>query len=176
MRISLTANIDVSPHAGSARMVAGARGASAASSSSRPADPADALADRVAACSLSARGASVTGDAVRALERRFSEVSLDPVDMRTDGCAASSGSAPPSLLKRQKPEEGQVTSRRARIVCGFGDERVDDVVLDEESRVAAGLARHAVRQAHGDRGRMTDRTGADLDRSAGGAWHVGKRS
>ena len=95
--------------------------------------------------------------------------------MKADGCAASSSSAPPSPLKRQKLEVGQVSSRRARIVSGFGDERVDDVVLDEESRVAAGLARHAVRQAHGGRGRMTDRTGVDLDRSAGGAWHVGKR-
>ena len=60
-------------------------------------------------------------------------------------------------------------------MCGFGDERVDDVVLDEERRVADGLARHQDRQLRGERGRMTDRKGDDLDRSAGGAWRLGKR-
>ena len=151
--------------------------AAASSSGGRPADPADAPAARVAACSLGARGEPVAGDAVRVLERRLSEVSLGPVDdVLNEGGAASSSSAPSSLLKRQKPEPGRETFRRARVVSGFGDERVDDVVLDEERRVAAGIARHAGRQARGERGRMTDRTGADLDRSAGAAWYVGKRS
>ena len=64
---------------------------------------------------------------------------------------------------------------RSRIVSGFGDERVDDVAADEANRIAAGAGRGDARRNEGTRGRMTDFTGADLDRGAGGAWHAGRR-
>ena len=62
-----------------------------------------------------------------------------------------------------------------RIVCGFGAERVVDVAADERRRVAEGARRGDERRETGTRGRLTDRTGADLDRGAGGAWHAGRR-
>ena len=63
-----------------------------------------------------------------------------------------------------------------RIVSGFGTERVDDVAADERQRSAAGAQRGDWRREMGERGRMTDLSGVDLDRSAGGAWHAGRRS
>ena len=62
-----------------------------------------------------------------------------------------------------------------RIVSGFGAERVVDVAADERRRIAEGARRGDERRETGARGRMTDGTGADLDRSAGGAWHAGRR-
>ena len=59
-------------------------------------------------------------------------------------------------------------------MTGFGSGRVDDLALDEDRRVAEGLARHRERVAQGGRGRMTDRTGDDLDRSVGGPVRFGR--
>ena len=60
--------------------------------------------------------------------------------------------------------EGTTTavSGRGRIVSGFGMERVDDVALDERQRNAAGAQRGDRRREQGERGRMTDFSGADL--------------
>ena len=65
--------------------------------------------------------------------------------------------------------------RRARIVSGFGRERVEDVAAH-----AARLSKEEDRRAKqryekGERGRMRDWNDNDLDRSGGGAWHAGKR-
>ena len=65
-------------------------------------------------------------------------------------------------------------SRRSNIVTGF-DVRVDDVVADEERRIAEGARRGDQRRRDGTRGRITDLTGADLDRAAGGAFSSGRR-
>ena len=62
-----------------------------------------------------------------------------------------------------------------RIVSGFGAERVEDVAADQRRRIAEGAQRGDERRVTGARGRMTDHTGADLDRGAGGAWHAGRR-
>ena len=64
---------------------------------------------------------------------------------------------------------------RSRVVTGFGDERIDDVIGDEEQRWAEGARRGNVRRETGTRGRMRDLAGQDLDRSAGSAWHAGRR-
>ncbi len=62
-----------------------------------------------------------------------------------------------------------------RIVTGFGEERVEDVLADEARRVAEGVRRGQWRRDEGVRGRMRDMGDQDLDRSAGGAWHLGRR-
>jgi hypothetical protein len=48
------------------------------------------------------------------------------------------------------------------------------VAADERRRTAEGARRGDERRETGARGRMIDRTGADLDRSAGAAWHAGR--
>ena len=68
-----------------------------------------------------------------------------------------------------------VPAASARIVTGFGSERVDDVVADERRRVAEGAWRGDHRREEGTRGRMTSFGGEELDRAAGGAWHAGRR-
>ena len=62
-----------------------------------------------------------------------------------------------------------------RIVTGFGSERVEDVVLQEEVRESEAMVRAARRREEGSRGRMTGFSGEDLDRAAGGAWRAGRR-
>ena len=68
-----------------------------------------------------------------------------------------------------------VVPSRSRIVTGFGGERIDDVAADEVRRVEAGVRRAAHRREENERGRMRDWHDNDLERSAGGAWHMGKR-
>ena len=63
----------------------------------------------------------------------------------------------------------------ARIVTGFGNDRVEDVAADERRRVADGAQRGSQRREDGTRGRMATFGGVDLDRSAGGAWHAGRK-
>ena len=64
---------------------------------------------------------------------------------------------------------------RSRIVTGFGHERVDDLAADEARQIAEGARRGDARRNEGTRGRMTDFTGDDLDRGAGGAFRLGRR-
>ena len=63
----------------------------------------------------------------------------------------------------------------ARVVSGFGAERIEDVRAHGERVEAEALARAARRREEGTRGRMTGFNGADVDRGAGGAWHLGRR-
>ena len=63
----------------------------------------------------------------------------------------------------------------ARIVTGFGSERVEDVDMHVQQAEADALQRAALRRDEGTRGRMTGLGGDDLDRSAGGAWRAGRR-
>ena len=62
-----------------------------------------------------------------------------------------------------------------RIVSGFGRERVDDGVSQEQLREHEAMVRAARRSAEGTRGRMTGYSGEDLDRAAGGPWQAGRR-
>ena len=50
----------------------------------------------------------------------------------------------------------------------------DDVNADRARLDAEQLARAIHRRDHGERGRITDRTGEDIDRSAGGPWSAGR--
>ena len=68
------------------------------------------------------------------------------------------------------------TRPRGRIVSGFGVGRVEDVAADEARRIAEGARRGDRRRESGEIGRMTHfMSGRDLDRGAGGAWHLGRR-
>ena len=58
---------------------------------------------------------------------------------------------------------------------GFGNERIDDVRAYDANMEADALDRHEHRVNQCDRGRMRDADNRDLDRSAGGAWHAGRR-
>ena len=62
-----------------------------------------------------------------------------------------------------------------RIVSGFGDERVDDVAAHERRRMAEGALRGDYRRNEYSRGQMITYGGEELDRSKGGAWHIGRR-
>ena len=150
-----------------------------AAASSSGTDVCDAMA-RLSAQESTAVAASKP-DPVRILTRRLSECSLDDARAATGSASASSAAAQPrtSMLKRPRPSTPGPTSdgdlRRARIVTGFGSERVDDLAADEQRRIDEGLSRHADRKEAGVRGRAVDMTGKDLDRSVGGAWHAGRR-
>ena len=83
---------------------------------------------------------------------------------------AASGSA-----TSRAPAAPQTRSGQARIATGFGSEHYADWRAEGQRREAENVARGVVRRDEGLVGRMTDLSGADLDRSAGGAWHVGRR-
>ena len=105
-----------------------------------------------------------------------------------DAPQGDSEAGPRSLLRRrrgagrgtlsERPATGQTSTagrRHGVIVTGFDSERIDDVAADETRRIAEGARRGDQRRREGTRGRLTDRTGADLDRGEGGAWHAGRR-
>ena len=104
-------------------------------------------------------------------------------DMRLESQTAETASLqhrsqPPAMHERPRamPRASRLpVPNRPRIVTGFGNERVDDVVADEARRVEGGVHRAARRREEGERGRMRDWDNNDLDRGAGGAWHTGRR-
>ena len=98
---------------------------------------------------------------------------------QTQSTASSSSGArvtPSGDIVRPTLERvGVEPSRSSRIVTGFGAEYCDDVFADQARREAEQLATARRRTSEGERGRMTDRTGEDLDRSAGGPWKAGRK-
>ena len=94
--------------------------------------------------------------------------------------APASDSMHPGIAVEQGTGAASVPLPRAarggpRIVTGFGEERVDDVVADERRRIDEGARRGRRRNQEGTRGRMVGFDGQELDRSAGSAWHAGRR-
>ena len=77
-------------------------------------------------------------------------------------CSAS-GTSRPSARRRQP------------IVTGFGSERVSDLESFQREREEEQLERASRRARDGNRGRMVDREGRDLDRSQGGVFSLGNR-
>ena len=63
---------------------------------------------------------------------------------------------------------------RGRVVTGFGEERVEDVEELVARREGEAVARHRERAQEGLRGRAVEFEGQDLDRSAGGAFRLGR--
>ena len=104
--------------------------------------------------------------------RRSNASARGAVDLADTGAEVQAGAPRRSARVAARTDQQRF---RSRIVSGFGDERVDDVAADEVSRIAAGARRGGERRNEGTRGRMTDFSGADLDRGAGGAWHAGRR-
>ena len=66
-------------------------------------------------------------------------------------------------------------ARRQGVVSGFGAERTDDALGDQAQRDRDAMSRARTRRDEGVRGRVRDFQGNDLDRSAGGAWSLGRR-
>ena len=66
-------------------------------------------------------------------------------------------------------------ARRTGVVSGFGAERTDDALGDQAQRDRDAISRARTRRDDGVRGRVRDFQGNDLDRSAGGAWSLGRR-
>ena len=69
----------------------------------------------------------------------------------------------------------EIRQPHARIVTGFGSERIENVADDERRRVAEGVRRAAHRREEGTRGPVTGLDGQDMDRAAGGPWSAGRR-
>ena len=69
------------------------------------------------------------------------------------------------------------TTRNMRrgVASGFGAERTEDALGDVRRAEQRACHRAAQRREGGKRGRMRDFNNQDLGRSAGGAWHMGKR-
>ena len=127
----------------------------------------------------------VTGGSERsippALEPRALAIGCGDAQCAAAGLAAGGAALRRSVrvaTREQGVEAGRGSRDRrsggGRIVSGFGAERVDNLAADERQRSAAGAQRGDRRSELGLRGRMTDLSGADLDRSAGGAWHTGR--
>ena len=66
-------------------------------------------------------------------------------------------------------------ARRQGVVSGFGAERTDDALGEQAQRDRDAMSRARTRRDEGVRGRVRDFQGNDLDRSAGGAWSLGRR-
>ena len=78
------------------------------------------------------------------------------------------------IVRPVRVQDDSVMPQSGRIVSGFGDERSEDVAADRARLDAEMLARQSHRKTEGERGRLTDHTGKDLDRSAGSAWKSGR--
>ena len=78
-------------------------------------------------------------------------------------------------VRGRASNSAQAPARGARVVSGFGAERIEDVRAHGERVEAEALVRAARRREEGTRARATGFDGEDIDRGAGGAWHAGRR-
>ena len=146
---------------------------SAAAASSTIAELSSADADAPAA-SATRRGSLLK-------RRRGATVPENVVGSRRSARVAAQGQGRADVLTRAGEGSGARSAgassgpSRCRIVTGFGSERIDDVVADEQRRLVEGARRGDQRREDGARGRMTSFEGQDLDRGVGGAWHAGRR-
>ena len=85
------------------------------------------------------------------------------------------GSASVAQGQRGVDQSGPAPARRRGVVSGFGAERTEDALGDHERRDREAMSRARVRREDGLRGQARDFQGNDLDRSAGGAWSLGRR-
>ena len=76
---------------------------------------------------------------------------------------------------RDVAQSRSAPARRQGVVSGFGAERTDDALGDQAQRDRDAMSRARARRDDGARGRVRDFQGNDLDRSAGGAWSLGRR-
>ena len=89
--------------------------------------------------------------------------------------ADADGSAGVARGSSGADQNGPAVARRRGVVSGFGAERTEDVLGDRERRDRDAVTRARVRREDGVRGQARDFQGNDLDRSAGGAWSLGRR-
>ena len=89
--------------------------------------------------------------------------------------AEMGGSVGAAHEPRGSEDIGSAPSRRCGVVSGFGAERTEDALGDQEQRDREAISRARERRETGVRGRARDFQGNELDRSAGGAWAFGRR-
>ena len=90
--------------------------------------------------------------------------------------AAEMGGSPRVVEEpRDVGHSKSAAARRQGVVSGFGSERTDDALGVQAQRDRDAMSRARDRRDHGTRGRVRDFQDNDLDRSAGGAWSVGRR-
>ena len=89
--------------------------------------------------------------------------------------AEMDGSAEVSAGSRDVYGSSSAQARRSGVVSGFGSERTEDALGDQERRDREAITRARLRRDDAVRGRARDFQGNDLDRSIGGAWSLGRR-
>ena len=94
------------------------------------------------------------------------------------GASASSGIAVRQDSRGEvasaRHTSGHVSQGRRGVVSGFGAERTTDALGDAERRDVEANSRAKQRRDQGERGRVRDFEGNDIDRSSGGAWSLGR--
>ena len=99
---------------------------------------------------------------------------MEPVSA-PDGCGQGRGAVAGDCAAGGAMRAARRVGPRSRIVSGFGDGRVDDVVRQQEQRELEGQVRARRRREEGTRGDMIGFSGEALDRGAGAAWRAGPR-
>ena len=135
------------------------------SSSSRPSVPSR---ESVIAGPHASTSAASTGSLLKR-RRAGGRVGFDETDPPSVASAQASGVRVIDGVVVRDPR-AVVAPRSGRVVSL----QSDDVNADRARLDAEQLARAIHRRDHGERGRMTDRTGEDIDRSAGGPWSAGR--
>ena len=89
--------------------------------------------------------------------------------------AEMDGSAEVTSGSRDVYGSSSARARRGGVVSGFGSERTEDALGDQERSGRDAVTRARVRQEDGLRGRARDVEGNDLGRYIGCAWSMGRR-
>ena len=94
------------------------------------------------------------------------------------GASASAGSAVRQVSREEvasvRHTSAHVSQGRRGVVSGFGAERTTDALGDMERRDVEANLRARQRRDQGERGRVRDLEGNEIDRSSGGAWSLGR--
>ena len=90
------------------------------------------------------------------------------------GASASAGNAVREEVASVRHTSAHVSQARRGVVSGFGAERTTDALGDVERRDVEANLRARQRRDQGERGRVRDLEGNDIDRSSGGAWSLGR--
>ena len=124
-------------------------------------------------------GGRASGDMVEWLESATRGSSSDPAStVSALGASASAGSAVRQVSREEvasvRHTSAHVSQGRRGVVSGFGAERTTDALGDMERRDVEANLRARQRRDQGERGRVRDLEGNDIDRSSGGAWSLGR--
>ena len=100
-----------------------------------------------------------------------------PVSVEGGAAAGAGAYVRGGVLERPKRAEPSASSSgggAARVVTGFGAERIENLADYQRGRDLGDATRASQRVAEGTRGGGVDMQGNELDPSAGSAWHAGR--